>query len=66
MGPSDPSLSPDLLRLQSSFIFHRLNARVFRAGFTAFVPSPLAEVLKAVEQEIENLINEALLAPSKN
>jgi hypothetical protein len=50
--------------------FTRLNARVFRPGFAALDPtlplsSPLAEALQAVEQEIENLINEAHLAPPK-
>jgi hypothetical protein len=53
-----------------ALFFTRLNARVFRPGFAALDPtvpisSPLAEALKAVEQEIENLINEAHLAPSK-
>jgi hypothetical protein len=45
----------------------RLHARVFRPGFAAFdpsalIPSPLAQAMTEVEQEIDNLINEAQLA----
>jgi hypothetical protein len=53
-----------------ALFFTRLNARLFRPGFAALdptlpIPSPLAQALKTVEQEIENLISEAHLAPAK-
>lgn len=52
-----------------ALFFTRLNARVIRPGFAALdpeliIPSPLAEALNQVEQEIDNLIGEAHLLPS--
>jgi hypothetical protein len=52
-----------------ALFFTRLHARVFRQGFAALdptlpIPSPLAEALAQVEQEIDRLINDAHLAPS--
>jgi hypothetical protein len=52
-----------------ALFFTRLHARVFRPGFAALdptlpIPSPLAEALAKVEQEIDQLINDAKLAPS--
>jgi hypothetical protein len=51
-----------------ALFFTRLNARVIRPGFAALdpdliIPSPLAEALNQVEQEIDNLIAEAHLLP---
>jgi len=53
-----------------ALFFTRLNARVFRPAFAAMaanasIPSPLAEALGKVEQEIGILLNEAHLAPVK-
>ncbi len=47
--------------------FTRLHARVFRPGFAALdptvvIPSPLAEALAQVDQEIDRLLDEAYLA----
>jgi hypothetical protein len=52
-----------------ALFFTRLNARVIRPGFAALdpevnIPSPLAEALNQVEQEIDNLIAEAHLLPA--
>jgi hypothetical protein len=53
-----------------ALFFTRLNARLFRPGLAAIepappIPSPLAEALARVEQEIENLLNNANLVPSE-
>jgi len=52
-----------------ALFFTRLHARVFRPGLAALdpavlIPSPLADALTKVEQEIDNLIQQAYLAPS--
>jgi hypothetical protein len=54
--------------LKVALFFTRLHARVFRPGFAAMdpaatIPSPLAKALTEVEREIENLIQDANLAP---
>jgi hypothetical protein len=50
-----------------ALFFTRLHARVFRPGLAALdpgvlIPSPLAEALTKVEQEIDHLIEDAYLA----
>jgi hypothetical protein len=52
-----------------ALFFTRLNARIIRPGLVALdpevtIPSPLADALNQVEQEIENLITEANLLPA--
>jgi hypothetical protein len=52
-----------------ALFFTRLNARVIRPGIAALdpdvsIPSPLAEALNQVEQEIDNLLAETHLMPS--
>lgn len=54
--------------LKVALFFTRLHARLSRLGFAAMdptvpIPSPLAKALTEVEQEIENLIQDANLAP---
>jgi hypothetical protein len=50
-----------------ALFFTRLHARVIRPGFAAMdsavpIPSPLAEVLARLDQEIDDLIDAACLA----
>jgi hypothetical protein len=52
-----------------ALFFTRLHARVFRPGFAALdpaapIPSPLAQALGQVDQEIDRLIDAAYLAPA--
>ena len=53
-----------------ALFFTRLHGSVFRPAFAALdpdlpIPSPLAQALAAVEQEIKNLVEQAHVAPNK-
>jgi transposase len=55
---------------KAALFFTRLNARVFQPGFAVMdpavaIPSPLAEALTGVEQEIGSLLNDTHLAPAR-
>ena len=54
-----------------ALFFTRLHALVFRPGFAALdptipIPSPLAKALADVEREVEILIQQAHVAPTKS